>query len=184
MKSYLRIENTAENDLLDELVEQATSQAESLLGQPLLSEERTFVDVVPAYDPYGRHSLMLPVWPVASTPAPVTTDFNGTVINSSTYTLDSLGRLVANAGSTWSASPFSVVATVGLENHPSYLTRIEPQLRSLILGLAAVLYHQRNPNASSDSSGGGVSVSYANNEYGLPPHLYQIVMRLRLPRIR
>lgn len=184
LKGYLRIETAAEDALLDELVEQATAQAASLIGRPILSEEMTFLDVSSEYDAYGRQHIAVPVWPVASLPAPVVTDSNGDVVSGGTYTLDSIGRIVANVGTSFSGYPYSLTVSVGLENHPSYGTKYEPRVNALILGLASVMYYQRNPNASSNSSGGGVSVSYMNNEMGLPPYLAQIVKGLRLPRIR
>lgn len=185
LKSYLRVETDAEDDLLDELVSQATAQAASLIGRPIVSEEMTFVDVPSEYDAYGRQHIAVPVWPVASAPAPVVTDYNGDVVSGGTYTLDSIGRIVANVGTSFSMYPYSLTVSVGLENHPAYGTKYEPRVNALILGLASILYYQRNPNASSNSSGGGVSVSYAmNNEAGIPPHLFAIVKGLRLPRIR
>lgn len=186
LKSYLRIDTDAEDDLLVELVAQATSQAASLIGRPIVSEVQTFADLSSGYDFYGRQHITLPVWPVAAIPVPVITDFYGVTVDDSTYTVDSIGRIVANIGTSFAGFPyaFSIVATVGLENHPDYGTKYEPRINALILGLASILYYQRNPNASSNSSGGGVSVSYMNTEMGLPPHLAQIVKGLRLPRIR
>lgn len=184
LKSYLRIEHDAEDALLDELVDSARAHAESLINRPITATQRTYTGLRGSHNEYGRSVLSLPEYPVA-TPVTLTNTDDDTVA-AGEYTLDSSGVLTSATGFSFSRYPYGVSVLVGLELDPDYETRYVPQLRRLILGIASIDYHQRNPNATSDSSGGGVSVSYAGNEdtEGLPPHLYSVVKKLRPVRIR
>lgn len=185
LKQYLRVETDAEDAVITDVLASATAWAEGLIGKPITAEERTLVVDGATYDDYGRHQFYLPVWPVSvdSEDVAVITDKNGDTVDDSTYTVDArTGLFQTVVGEHWRAAPFSVVATVGLSVHPDYATKIEPKVRSLILGCAAILYKQRNPNAVSDSSGAGVSVSYG--DHALPPYLEQIATLLRGSRIR
>ncbi len=176
LKTYLRIEHSAEDTLLADLILQATAWAQSLVGRPFVAVAKTI-----GVDNRDAGVFYLGEYPVkASSPAPVITDSSGDVVDAATYALDpSTGRFTANTGSSWGVSPYQVVATVGLSAHPNYATKYEPQLRALIIGLAAVLYHHRNPGASSESSG-GVSVSYHDAE--VPPQLLSIARSMRMVR--
>jgi hypothetical protein len=188
LKTYLRIEHDAEDALLDDLVVSATAHAESLINRPIQATEREYSGLRGAYDEYGRTVLYLPEYPIAISGegVPVVVDDEADTVATSEYSVDSAGRLTSLTGYSFSTHPYGVTVMVGLELDPDYPTKYEPHLRRLILGIASIDYHQRNPNASSDSSGGGVSVSYASHEdtEGLPPHLYSIVKRLRPVRIR
>jgi hypothetical protein len=186
LKQYMRIEHSAEDALLDDLVEQATAHAQSLINRPIVAEERTFSGVRALYDEYGRSVIYLPEFPVVLSPAPEMQDRDGQTVDSGDYTVDASGRFTAAVGSPFGSHPYSITAEVGLDADPEYGTKYEPLLRRLILGIASIFYHQRNPLASSDSSGGGVSVSYvmAAETEGVPAHLYSIVKKLRPVRIR
>lgn len=185
LKTYLRIENDAEDSLLDELVESATADAESLINRPILATQRDYPSLRALNDEYDRSVVYLPEYPVALSPALAITDKNGDTVDEGDYLVDASGRITASS-SAFALHPYSVRATVGLELAENFTTYYEPLIRKLIIGLAAIEYKQRNPNATSDSSGAGVSVSYAMNEEteGLPPHLYRVVRKLRPVRIR
>ena len=93
-------------------------------------------------------------------------------------------------GYVFGTGPYVITATVGLSAHPDYATKYEPRARALIMGLFSILYHQRNPNATQESAGGGVSVSYGRGAYsgtrgavGLPDHLQSIVSGLLVRRV-
>jgi hypothetical protein len=178
LQAYLRIETDAEDALLAELVSEATGWAESLVDRPLVAVSRSFVDPAETNVAYGVVTqLLIPVTPVALDPAPVVTDGDGETVSASTYRVDgATGLLTANRGEAFGSGPYTIVATVGLPAASDYSTRIEPQLRALILGLAALLYHQRNPGARSEGTGGGASVAYGGDE--VPPHLAAIARRL------
>lgn len=185
LKSYLKRETDAENELLQDLVEEALAWAELLISRPIVAKARTVRFLTPVFDDFGG-SIYIRPFPVADTPAPVLTDANGDIVPAGDYTLDkTIGRLFSNDGVSFSSFPYSVVATVGLDAHPDFEDRYSANCRTLILGLASILYHQRNPQASSESES-GASVSYGGErdpETGLPVHLASIVKRLRPRRV-
>jgi hypothetical protein len=91
----------------------------------------------------------------------LTDDDGDVLVEDSDYRIDlRTGRITGiNRGfATW---PYSITATVGLSAHPDYELRIEPVINAAILDLAADLYQRRSPAATSESTGGGVSTSYA-----------------------
>lgn len=183
LKTLLRIENDAEDALCDDLIESAKAHAESLIGRPIQAVERTFTGLVGSYDRYQRGVLYLPEYPVSLevTDAVEITDLDGNVVDDADYVVTNDGLITTVLGKSFAWFPYTVVAKVGLSVASDYATRIEPMLRSLILGIASTFYKQRNPNAVSDSGGGGVSVTYQGGEYtdGLPNHLYSLVRKLR-----
>lgn len=183
LKTLLRIENDAEDALCDDLIESAKAHAESLIGRPIQAVERTYTGLEVSYDRYRRGVIYLPEYPVSLevTDAVEITDENDEIVDDADYVVSNDGRITSIVGKTFTWQPYTVVAKVGLSVATDYATRIEPDLRSLILGIASIFYKQRNPNAVSDSGGGGVSVTYQGGEYtdGLPNHLYSIVRKLR-----
>lgn len=183
LKEYLRIETAAEDAVLTDLLVQATPWAQSLIGIPITASERTFYNVRPVFVGEGvGYSLSLGVYPVAAAPAPVVTDARATVVTASNYRVDpALGWMIPITTYSFADDSHTVIATVGLSAHPRYATEIEPRVNALILGLASILYHQRNPNAASESAGGGVSVSYGKEE--IPPQLMSLVRGLRPVRL-
>jgi hypothetical protein len=182
LKLYLRVEGTAEDEVLTDLLAQAIQWAQSLIGVPITAEQRTFYNVRPAFVGDGLgYGLSLP-YPVASTPAPTVTDADGDAVPTTDYRVDSaLGWFVPDTDYAFGEAGHTIVATVGLSAHPRYAAEIEPRVNALIIGLASVLYHERNPNASSESAGGGVSRSYRDGQ--LPPRLAQLAAGLRPVRL-
>lgn len=181
LKGYLRIETAAEDSVITDLLSQALAWAESEIGRPITAEQRTFAaQVALAYDGYAT-AFILPVYPVADTGLAITDQW-GTVVDANDYSIDrATGRITAVADFAFDDGPHEITATVGLSAHPNYATKYEPRMRALILGLASILYHQRNPKASSESES-GTSVSYDTSR-GLPEHLQAIVNGLRLRRV-
>jgi hypothetical protein len=186
LKRYLKKETSAEDELLQDLIEEALAWAETLISRPIVAKQRTIRFVTPVFDEFNRGSLYLRPFPVSATPAPVVTNSSGTVIAEADWTLDgTIGRIWSNDGVSFNEFPYNVVATVGLDAHPDFEDRYSANCRTLIIGLASILYHQRNPSASSESES-GASVSYGgekDEETGLPVHLASIVKRLRPRRI-
>lgn len=180
LKRYLRIEGTAEDALLPDLIASATAHAESLIGRPILAREQVFEGLRARLDPYRRSYIDLPAYPVS---AVTLKDRNGDTVDTEDYSFTESGRITGVRA--LYGHPYEATAMVGLDLASDFDSRIEPMLRPLILGIAAIFYKQRNPNASSDSGGGGVSVSYADNgdTAGLPPYLFAIVRQLRAPRV-
>lgn len=183
LRSYLRIENDAEDGLLADLVESAIAHAESLINRPILATQRVYSGVRGIYDEYNRSVIYLPDYPVSLSPALSITDSNGDTVSTGDYAVSQSGRVTSVTGKTFSSHPYEITATTGLELDPDYATLYEPIVRSLILGIASIWYKQRDPNATDDSNLGVSWASNADTE-GLPPHLYAIVRKLRPVRIR
>lgn len=181
LKEYLRVETTAEDAVLTDLLAQAIPWAQSLIGIPITAEARTFYNVRPVFVGEGvGYGLSLPVYPALSVGLAVT-DANAAAVAGANFRLDNaLGWLVPVTTYSFADASHTVVATVGLSAHPRYAVEIEPRVNALILGLASVLYHERNPNASSLSES-GASVSYRDDQ--IPPRLKQLVAGLRPVRL-
>lgn len=187
IKDYLRIETDKENGLLQDLAEDAKAWAELLISRPITAKQKTMRALIPVFDDTtGRGSIYLKGFPVASDPAPIVTDSNGDVVDVGDYTLDrSIGRILSNSGVYFSGYPYEVVAYVGLDADPDFADRYESNCRTLILGLASILYHKRNPSASSESDS-GASISNTTDldpEFGIPKELAGIVRRLKPRRV-
>lgn len=186
LKTYLKRETNAEDQLLQDLIEEAEAWAELLISRPITAKQRTIRFVTPIFDDFGRGSIYIKPFPVASSPEPVLTDANGNVVASSDYIVDgTIGRILSGDGVSFSDFPYDVVAYVGLDAHPDFEDRYSANCRTLILGLASILYHQRNPQASSESES-GTSVAYGGEkdpEFGIPLHLASIARRLRPRRV-
>ena len=181
LKGYLRIENTSQDEVLTDILSEAVAWAQSLIGIPITAEARTFYNVRPVFVGEGvGYGLALPVYPVASAALAVT-DVNGDAVAGANFRIDNaLGWLVPITTYSFADDDHTIVATVGLSAHPRYATEKEPLVNALILGLASVLHHERNPNASSQSEA-GASVSYRDEK--LPPRLQSLVSRLRPIRL-
>lgn len=189
LKSYLRIQTTAEDTLLAALVTAATGAVQAFVRRPLLAEARTFVIEKPARALYGTVTMLhLPIYPVAAedsnTAAAEITDSDGTILVEGTdYRIDlrtgEIFGLSASAEFPYGNWPYTITASVGLSALDEYATAIEPVLFQAILDVAADLYQRRNPAAGSESTGGGVSTSYSG---GLPPRVQDLLMPYRMVR--
>jgi hypothetical protein len=173
LKSYCRIQTTAEDTMLAGLLGRATAMVEGVLGRPITAAERT--DVVTLECPATRFTL--PVWPVA-TATLVLTDPNDDAVVEADYTVSMNGLVRASAGVTFAAGDYEATYDAGWSAHPDYGTKYEPILASAILDVAADLYQRRNPAATQETSGGGISVTY--DKSGLPMRVMS-TLRSMLP---
>lgn len=186
LKAYLRVETAAEDTVITDLLSSALAWAESLIGRPITAEVRTFgAQLALLFDGFAT-AFILPVYPIAGTGTVVTDSF-GTVVDALDYSVDrATGRITAVDDFVFDEGPHEIVATVGLSAHPAYATKYEPRVRALIMGLASILYHRRNPGAVSESeSGSSVSYGGEGSTYagGVPTHLQSIVNSLRIRRV-
>lgn len=181
VKRYLRIEHTAEDSMLTRELAAALAMVETYIRRPVVAEARTFVLPQPtqrAYRDVG--SFFLPVYPVAATPLITLTDDDGTLLTHATdYRVELETGQIIGLVSAFALWPYTVVATVGLSARADYATRVEPAIGAAILDIVSDRWHRRSPAATNESTGGGVSTSYAN---GLPERVKAILQPFVMAR--
>jgi len=189
-KDYLKIEHDAEDDLIDRELVGAFADVQAYVRVPLLAEERT-VYLERQSDSLYRSTtkLHLPFYPIAAdssaTPALEITDNNGDVLVEGTdYRLDLRTGVIYGLGPSsfvpFAVWPYVVTCFVGLDARSGYATAVEPILFSAILDVVADRIQKRNPTASSETTGGGVSTSYG--EFGLPTSVCRRLDPFRMVR--
>ena len=169
---YCRVQTDEEEALFTRWRASAIGTIQSYLRRPIVAEERTFR----LYEgTCHTGALILPVYPVSlgtensdgytEIAAPVITDADDEIIEEADYHLDErIGVFTAVTGVSFATFPYTVVCHVGLSAHHDYDTIIEPIINTAILDIVADKWAHRNPNATNESEGGGVSTSYASNE--------------------
>lgn len=169
-KDYLRIEHTAEDTMLAGWLAQAIAAVEAYIGRPIAILTRTFTIDESALAP---HKIVVPLFPIASDDSSAGTsdltleDADATALVEGTdYRLDTRTGVITAIGSCFANYPYTIVADVGLAALPEYATHVEPAVSAAILDVVADRYQRRNPAASQESTGGGVSSSFA--QVGLP----------------
>ena len=179
LKSYCRIQTAAEDTMLTARLAQAQAMVEGVLGRPITAAERT--DVVRLECATTRFTL--PVWPVDPATL-VLTDSDGDAVDDATYTVqvNGLVEIVDSDADVFEAGRYSATYDAGWSAHPDYENKYEPILASAILDLAADLYQRRNPNATQESGGGGISVSYSAN--GIPERVMLTLKAMRPMEVR
>ena len=163
LKSYLRIEHTAEDTLLAALLVRAQVMLQQWVDTPIAASERT------AYDPPANPRPGNPYTPVLTQlvfpwrpigPTVTVVDADGNTVDAGTYRVDQrAGMLIALRGTQFTNPPYAITAEVGLVYWDDYATLIEPLIGQVILDLAADLYTRRTPMAVSENAA-GTSVSW------------------------
>jgi hypothetical protein len=157
LKSYLRIETTAEDTLLTALIARAKAQMEVWTDVPVTAVNTTAVDRADTIDPQPCLSLIFPKRPIGTTATIV--DSEGTTVPATDYTINqSSGVIYANAGYSFPYGPYTITTSCGLSLRGDY-AQIEPVLSQCIIDLAADLYQKRTPNASTETAA-GTSISW------------------------
>lgn len=157
LKSYLRIETTAEDTLLTALIARAKAQLEVWVDAPITATNVTAVDRADVITPQVATSLIFPQRPIASSITVV--DSEGTTVAAAEYTVNTAsGVIYANEGYSFPYGPYTITASTGLSLRGDY-ARIEPILSQCIIDLAADLYQKRTPNASTETAA-GTSISW------------------------
>ena len=186
LKRRLRIEHTAEDTDLTAMMASAYGVVQSYVKRPLVAVQQTMYLEEPPFLNERRHRVLyLPVYPVLGTPTPTLTDNDGTLVATSDYRLDLSTGIIYGLATTsaFAVYPYTVVATVGLSARSDYALVVEPVLGAAIIDHAADLWHARNPRATNESTGGGVSTSYAT-ETGLSARLKAMLDPFRMARAR
>jgi len=183
LKSYLRIETSDEDALCASLLVRAQAMVETYIGRPLVAvTDLTTVDDAITHELYGRvTTLQTDLWPID--PAAVSiVDGDGLAVDPATYRIvASRGQIVGLPGTSFVHGPFTITYTAGLSLDPFYATRIEPLASAAILDVAADLYQRRNPAATQEAAGGGVSTSY--NVTAIPERTCRMLDGLRIPAV-
>ena len=152
LKDYLRIETTAEDTLLQALLDRAKAQLEVWIDTPITAASVTAVDRADVISGQVATSLIFPQRPIASSITVV--DSEGTTVAAAEYTVNTAsGVIYANDGYSFPYGPYTITASTGLSLRGDY-ARIEPMLSQCIIDLAADLYQKRTPNAASESAAG------------------------------
>jgi hypothetical protein len=183
-KAYLKVQGSAEDTLIGQLVTRATAMVRSALGRPLALADRSFTERAESRRLY--HAVTAILIPPQYLPctredgsdltAPVITDADGLVLSATEdYYPGEIwdATILARPGITFTNGPYSVEVQCGLEADPDYADVIEPAIDSAIMDTIADLYQRRSPNASSESTGGGVSTSY--HQSGIPMRAWQMI---------
>jgi hypothetical protein len=174
-KDYLRVETTAEDDLFTSMRARVIGSIEQELGYPLTAAALTHTDYNEK-DNYGQMPVLTLPGPFKTTsPAPVVTDVNGSTVDSATYDLDARGmKIRAKSGVSFSARPYSILATIGLSAHPDYATRLEAIANQAIVDFVAHLWRNRLVGVSSIAEEGGSAQTFEGD--GRPPLIPDRVM--------
>jgi hypothetical protein len=172
---YCRVQTDDEEALFTRWRASAYGSVQTFLRRPIIAEERTFR----LHQGRTCHTgaIILPIYPASPLtedsdgyeviPAAVLRDADDAIVPDTDYHFDErIAVFTAVTGVTFSTYPYTVVATVGLSAHPDYATIIEPIINTAILDLVADKWANRNPNATNESEGGGVSTSY--DQVGIP----------------
>jgi uncharacterized phiE125 gp8 family phage protein len=181
LKAHLRIpiSQTAQDALLSDKLTQAKARVQRFIGTPITAVEKTFRDAAETAQVYGVITeLMLSEGPIDADEEIVVTDADGETVPATDYEVDGDEAVIrAAAGVTFSNGPYEITATVGLSADADYAADIEPVIRQAILDFAADLYQNRNTSASSESAGGGVSISRSLD--GIPGRMLSTLEGLR-----
>lgn len=167
-KNYLRIQSTAEDAMLTTWLAMAVAAVTVELGRPITTvtaqewEDRvennamfksvTHLVIPPENSPFDPTTLAIEDTDAVTLSS--TTDYYAAVSGLE-------GVIRARPGITFANGPYTLTANVGLATRSDYTTVVEPVLSMAILDTVADWYQRRNPNATSESTGGGVSTSYA-----------------------
>lgn len=178
-KSYLRVEDADEDVLFSQLLAKAKADVEAAVGYALVAAAFTHVDYTEC-DTAGLPAVLrLPGPFLATGPAPVVTDKDGTTVDATTYYLDSRGgEIRGKAGTVFRNRPYTIVATVGLSAHPDYATRLEAIAAQAIIDLVAHRYQNRNPAALQEGDEGGGSKFLGTTPEAMPLRIQQDLMAL------
>ncbi len=150
LKSYLRIETTAEDLLLSALLSRATAMLEMWIDTPITAVSQTAIDKAQT-DGNPVRSLVFPRRPCAVT---AVVDTDGTTVPAADYWTDGTsGVIYAKDYITFPYGPYTITANVGLSLRQDY-ARLEPLLNEAIIDLAADLYQRRTPGAATETAAG------------------------------
>lgn len=197
LKAYLRVETAADDTALGGMLASATAIVRQILARPIevpttpttytIDDRRQSALALSrlSQEPAYRSFIRIPDTPIAASPAVTVTDVDGVVRDPVTeYRVDLATGLVRGInGFAFGRFPYTVTASPGLMSRSDYDVAVEPALNQAILDIAADFAQRRNPAATDESDGGGVSVRYGRQEETIPKRALDLLapyMRARL----
>jgi hypothetical protein len=165
VKLRLRIQTTVEDAHLTAILQSAVAMIEGWLQRPILQREEVFIDQT-GTGPFPSPALLVPVTPVHTLVS--VADGNHDAIDVATLRLNpATGVVLRRDGGTFRCGPYTITAVVGLEGSKYARAGAGPAITQAIIDVACDLYQRRNPVASRESEGGGVSVDYGASQRGV-----------------
>lgn len=168
---YLRLDSTAENDLVADLLARAWALLPSLVNRPIAATPMTVVIDdprasawdVPGLAVEGRplRALRFPATPLDPTTVTIT-DREGLAWASTAFRVRAdIGLLTAVVpDQAFDRFPYTIAATAGLATRDDYLSAVAPVLAMAVIDLVSDWYQRRNPEATVEAAGGGISTAY------------------------
>jgi hypothetical protein len=176
LKDYLRIETEAEDTPLSEMLDRAEAFVRHLVDRPIEDEERSYRIEGDTTRSRSLDRLLFPQPPLDTASLEIT-DGEGATVDDADYHVDGgTGVIRGLDGFRFGTFPYTLTADNGLEQRAQYEVIEEPMLSEAILAYAAMLYHQRNPNAGTESII-GASVTYQG--MAMPLRTKEVVLALR-----
>lgn len=187
-KAYLRqTDTTVEDTLIQALLDRAYGVVQGWLSRPIISVQDTFI-----VEHRGQATRALDVGT-----SPIDTTQPITVVDGAGFTIPAneiranakLGLLFrAPAGFAtvspqfswfWECFPYTVTLSSGLSARADYALVVAPSVGAAILDCVADAFQRRNPAATSESAGGGVSQSFPQVNVGLTARAMQYLAPFR-----
>lgn len=184
IKAILKIQTTAEDALLQLMLDRACALIVAYLGRPYEARETTWVDDGGLVRAYGSlRSLMIPVGPIDPETLVIEDADGEELVVVDEYRLPSAwdGVVRSASGLSFGNAPYQLTADVGLSADPDYTTVIEPVLSQAVIDCVSDWYQRRSPNATNESTGGGVGTSY--DLAGLPERVCMALSPYKAIRI-
>jgi hypothetical protein len=191
VKDYFRIETDREDDLIADLIAEASGTIESVVGKSLTTESVTWIDNGTSFRTYGApRSLILGYVPIDASTV-VVKDNSSIVVPAANYLVrQDLQQIVGVSGNpVWNdttifgAGPYAITCTAGFGTSPTYATREQPYIRGGIIRYVGFLYYQRTPGAKSEGAAGSRVDYEIDSDTGLPCFLSSFIRKLRGPVI-
>lgn len=188
-KDLYRIQTTAEDGLIADLLTRAAGEIEGAAGVPLGTRVVTWYDDAVTLRLFEAvRNLIIPYGRFIDATTVVVKDQDSTIVPAANYMVRlDRGLIMALPGlsfaigfpASFPVTPYSVTATVGFGTSSTYTTVELPQINNLILSYAGMLYQQRTPGASSEKSAGSTVTYKVDPATGLPDVIARGVRRLR-----
>lgn len=189
VKDYFRIETTAEDDLISDLIVRAEAEIETVVGISLTKRAVTWYDEAKTLRiPGVVTNLLLRSKPIDESTV-VVTDAAGDVVDADTYTIrQDRGLIMANQygaapipgpAVVFDLGPYAISCDAGFSTSPTYATRELPMIQASVIDYVGMLYQQRTPGARTESAA-GTRVEYEVDEAtGLPKRIARAIRTLR-----